>query len=405
MRVLLSTIGTRGEVQPLLALALALRARGHEVRACVPPDFREWLEGTGIPVVPIGPALRATAAPDASLRRSLATPEGRRALAAGSVNAQFEAVPEAGKGCDLVVGCGALQIAAPSAAELLGVPYVHAHFCPITLPSPHHPPPRLPGWDVDETASFRAQWEADARRWSATWGDALNARRLALGLEPVDDVRSHAFTARPWLAADPVLAPWPEPDDPGVVQTGAWLLPDERPLPEELEAFLEAGDPPVYFGLGSMAAPGADVTRRMVDAARAVGRRAILSRGWADLGLPDDGPDCISVGDTNHRALLPRVAAVVHHGGAGTTTVAAGAGVPQVVVPQRYDQPYWAARVEALGLGLARTGGVPTADSLADALRRALEPEVVSEARRVAALVSDDGARIAAEGLEAVTTS
>lgn len=399
MRVLLSTIGSRGEVQPLVALALELRQLGLEVRACVPPDFREWIERTGTPVVPMGPALRGTAVSGTSLRRTLSSPEGRRALAEASLAVQFATIAEAARGCDVMVGCGALQVAAPSVAELQGMPYVHAHYCPMTLPSPHHAPPRLPGWESDESAPYHLQWESDARRWNDAWGEALNARRAAAGLGPVDDVRSHVFTDRPWLAADPVLGPWPGAEDPAVVQTGAWLLPDGGPLPPELEAFLEAGEPPVYFGLGSMGAPSEEITRVMVGAARAVGCRAVVSRGWADLGLPDDGADCISVGETNHGALFPRVRSVVHHGGAGTTTVAARAGVPQVILPQRYDQPYWARRVEALGIGVAHEGRTATVETLGAALDQALEPQVAGRAQALAGAVRTDGARIAAERL------
>lgn len=404
MRFSLSTIGSRGDVQPLMALALRLRELGHDVLACLPPDFRDWAEAFGVPVVPIGPPVRSTAASSSSLRRQLASPEGRRALAEASLAAQFDTIAQAARGSDVLVGCGALQVAAPSVAEMAGMPYVHVHYCPVTLPSTHHAPPRLPGWDVDETATPAELWEADARRWHDLWGGLLNARRAAAGLDPVEDVRSHVFTDHPWLAADPRLAPWPGPDKPGVlqtgvVQTGAWLLPDERPLSSELQAFLDEGEPPVYFGLGSMASPQHDAPGVMVEAARAVGRRAIVSRGWAGLEPGSGGEDWISAGETNHRALFARVAAVVHHGGAGTTTVAAQAGAPQVILPQRYDQPYWAHRVEALGIGVAHEIIPFTAPSLAGALSQVLEADVVSRAEDLSAGVRVDGARVAAQRL------
>ena len=108
----------------------------------------------------------------------------------------------------------------------------------------------------------------------------------------------------------------------------------------------------------------------MIQAARALGRRAIVSRGWADLSLVDNEPDCLAIGEVNQQALFKRVAAVVHHGGAGTTTAAALAGAPQVVIPQMYDQHYWAQRVHHLGIGTAHAPGAPTTDSLASALER-----------------------------------
>ena len=114
----------------------------------------------------------------------------------------------------------------------------------------------------------------------------------------------------------------------------AWILPDERPLPAELVAFLDAGTPPVYVGFGSMRGVAKDSARAAIEAVRAQGRRVLVGRGWADLGLIDDRDDCFVVGEVNQQALFGRVAAVVHHGGAGTTTTAARAGAPQVVVPQ-----------------------------------------------------------------------
>jgi vancomycin aglycone glucosyltransferase len=227
---------------------------------------------------------------------------------------------------------------------------------------------------------------------------ASRSHRATLGLPPVDDVRRYVLTDRPWLAADPTLAPWPDPADPAVFQPGAWLLPDERPLAPALQAFLAAGAPPVYFGFGSIRAPEGS-SRAMIESARALGRRAIVSRGWANLALIDDQADCLAIDEVNQQALFPRVAAVVHHGGAGTTTAAARAGAPQVVIPQHYDQHYWAQRVDELGLGAAHAPGPPSAASLTSALERALAPEVAARARTIATAVRGDGAQLAARRL------
>ena len=398
VRALLSTIGSRGDVQPLVALASQLSELGQEVRFCVPPDFRGWVDSLGFPVVPIGPELRPIASSSRSDMQDHSSPERRR-RSEDTVAAQFATIPEAARGCDVLLGFGALQIAARSVAELLGIRYVHATFCPITLPSALHAPPLLPGWEPDRTAGNRGLWAQNARHWNDSFGAALNTHRAAAGLAPVDDVYDHMITNRPWLAADPTLAPWPEPNDPSVVRMGAWILSDERPLSAELEAFLIAGEPPVYFGLGSMPAPREDVSRVVATAARMLGRRVIVSRGWAELSLADNAPDCVVIGETNLQALFQRVAAVVHHGGSGTTTAAARAGAPQVAMPQWYDQYYWAQRIEHLGIGAAHQPGVPTVDSLATALSHALRSDVVARAHTVAAAVRTDGARIAAQRL------
>ena len=406
MRVLLSTIGSRGDVQPLVALASHLKALAQEVRLCVPPDFREWIEGLGIPVTPIGPAVRQFAAsrPMATQPQTPPTPEQRRQMADATVATQFETITAAAQGCDIIVAATALQIAARSVAEKMGIPYVFAAYSPVVLPSPHHPPPPLPplpGQTPPSTSDNRELWARDAARFSDLFGAALDARRASLGLAPVSDVRGHMFTDRPWLAADPTLGPWPDPADEGVFQTGAWILPDERPLPRELETFLESGEPPIYFGFGSTRAQQ-DAGQVMLQAARALGRRAIVSRGWFDDPLVDDQADCLSIGEVNVHALFPRVAVVVHHGGAGTTTAAALAGAPQVVIPNHYDQHYWAQRVDTLGIGTAHAAGAPTRDSLASALARSLRPEVEARARTVAGTVRRDGTNVAADRLVAL---
>ncbi|MDL4821346.1 glycosyltransferase [Actinomadura opuntiae] len=392
MRVLLSTVGSRGEAQPVIALAVRLRGLGHDAVVCAPPDFRALAESLGVAYVPVGPELRGTAKADAG---TVPTPQERRRMIEGTVADQFRAVRAAADGCDAVVGGGALAIAARSVAEALGVPYVYAAFAPITLPSPHHAPPvfgMLGQSRADGPVDAARLWAEDRQRWNALWRVPLNDQRERLGLKPVTDVRSHLFTDRPWLAADAVLAPWPGPPGPDVLQTGAWLLDDIRPLDPELEAFLAAGEPPVYFGLGSMRAPEG-IAATMLDAARALGRRVVISRGWADLAVFADASDCLSIGEVNQQALFPRVAAVVHHGGAGTTTVAARAGTPQLLLPQMFDQHYHAERVRHLGLGAS----LPPADSLRDALGRALD--AAPTARALAPTISPDGTLTAADHL------
>lgn len=403
MRVLLTTIGSRGEVQPVSAVARELHRLGHEAVVCAPPDFRELVEGMGIPFVALGPEVSHTAKASAPPRPAMASVEAARQALAGTVAEQFRTIGQAAADCDAIVAGGAMMVAARSIAEQRGIPYAYASFCPITLPSAQHAPLPMPGRPAAaENADNRALWDVDARFWNDNVGPALNAHRSTQGLPPVTDVRGHMFTERPWLAADPVLGPWPgdwAADGAGeVVQTGAWVLRDERPLAPELEEFLQAGEPPIYFGLGSVRAPG-DVSSVVLRVARELGRRVVLLSGWAGLAVDGSGNDCLVIGEVNQQALFRRVAAVVHHGGAGTTTAAAGAGAPQVLVPQRYDQPYWGRRVEDLGIGCAVAGGMPGDAELRAALARVLDGEVGVRAKAVAAGVRWDGAEVAARRL------
>ena len=392
MRVLLSTYGGRGDVEPLVGLAVRLRTLGAQVRVCAPPDWAQRLAGVGVPLVPVGPPVRrllhgATPPSPADVPR----------LAAELIAEQFEKLPAVADGCDAMVATGLFPVAASvrSVAEKLGIRYVFAAYCPIFLPSPHRRPQPLPGRPVPpDVTDPRVLNELDIQNYNTLFGEALNIHRASIGLPPVDNVRDQVFTDHPWLAADPVLGPCHE--SPEVVQTGGWILPDERPLPAELEAFLEAGTPPVYVGFGSMPAPQ-DAAKVAIEAIRAQGRRTVVGRGWADLAAIDDRGDCLVVGEVNQQALFRRVAAVVHHGGAGTTTTAARAGAPQVVVPQMADQPYWAGRVADLGIGAAHDGPTPTTESLSAALETALAPETRARATAVAGTIRADGATVAAK--------
>ncbi len=392
MRVLLSTWGSRGDVEPIVGFAVQLRALGAEVRVCAPPDFAELLARVDVPLVAAGQSVRALVH---GAKPSSAADAPR--VAAELVASQFDTVAPAAEGCDALVATGLMPAGQRSIAERLGIPYVCVTFTPGVLPSPHQSPLPRPGrpFPPGETDN-RVLWDVDAERVNALYRAPLNAHRAAIGLPPVDNVRDHVFTDHPWLAADPTLGPWPGSPDLDVVQTGAWILPDERPLPADLETFLDAGKPSVYVSMGSVRAP-ADVARVAIEAIRAQGRRVIVGRGWADLALIDDQDDCFALGEVNHQALFGRVAAVVHHGGAGTTTTATRAGAPQVVVPQIADQPYWAGRVADLGIGAAHDGPAPTVESLSAALATALAPETRTRATAVAGMVRTDGATVAAK--------
>lgn len=392
MRVLLSTYGSRGDVEPLAALALRLRELGAQVRVCAPPDeiFAELLDRVGVELVAVGTPKVTLTEPSTEEATSRRVTE---------LAAQYSAVAAAAEGCDVLLATGLAHFSSRSVAEKLGIPYVYASFSPLLLRTHHQPPPALLAGESfpSEETDNRALWDLHAQTLTTLYGGALNAHRASVGLPPVDDVYNFVFTDRPWLASDHILGPWPETPELDVVHLGAWLLPDERPLADDLLAFLDAGTPPVFVGFGSTQDVPEDIARVSIEAIRAHGRRALVGRGWAELARIDDRDDCFVVGEANQQALFGKVAAVVHHGGAGTTTIAAQAGAPQVVLPRSVDQPYWAARVAALGIGAAHDDTTPTVESLSAALETALSAETRARARTVADSIRTDGATVAAK--------
>jgi vancomycin aglycone glucosyltransferase len=368
MRVLLSTYGSRGDVEPMAALGVELQASGAEVRMCAPPDeeFAELLARAGVPLVPFTRPWR-------SWDRPPSTAEERSRRVAGFIAAQYDTLAAAAEGCDVLLAAAMSHFVARSVAGKVAIPHRYAIFCPTVLDG------------------------LSGQSWNALFREPINSHRTSIGLPPVDDTGEFMFTGRPWLAADPALGPWPDRADLDVDQTGAWLRPDTRPLPAELVAFLDAGPAPVYVGFGSMRHVPADIAEVAVAAVRAQGRRVLVGHGWANLAPIDDRDDCFAVGEVNQQELFRRTAAVVHHGGAGTTTTAARAGAPQVVVPQAGgDQPYWAARVAELGVGAAHDGPAPTVESLSAALSTALNPPARTKAAALAAAIRTDGAAVAA---------
>ncbi|RWA63423.1 glycosyltransferase [Mesorhizobium sp.] len=406
MRILLSTYGSRGDVEPVVALGERLQALGAEVRVSVPGDeeFAALCSRAGVELVPAFAPVREWV--KEMIRRSAAaSPESRAKLISGQaaeiVARQYDALMAAAEGCDAVVACGLLPSCAAVRliAEQRGIRYILGTFCPVWLPSAHNRPHEYPGHPLPAgVTDNRALWDHDIATKNAVFGGAINGLRASLGLHPLDNVRDYVFGDPVLLACDPTLGPWPPSDLIEAMQTGAWILPDERPLPDGLEAFLEAGSPPVYVGFGPIAV-AREAGRAAIEAIRARGRRTVIAHGWAELGPIDDRDDCFAVGDVNQQALFRRVAAVMHHGGAGTTAAAARAGAPQVVMPQIGDQPYWARRVAELGIGAAHDGPTPTFASLSVALETALAPETGVRARALARLIRADGAEVAAKWL------
>ena len=228
MRVLVSAVGTRGDVQPAVAVALEAWALGHDVRLSVSPNFVKWVSQLGFEATPVGVEMRHRRSPGSSPSAIALTSEQLRQMRETMpdlITDQFEEVGSAAKGCDVILGAGGHQYAAPSIAEAKGIRYFNAVYAPVSLPSPDHAPPPAPGqwWKLGSPTYNEQWWLEHARCWNERSLERINHNRERLGLAAVDDVLDHIRTKHPWLAADPTLAPLPSTPGKGVFQTGAWM--------------------------------------------------------------------------------------------------------------------------------------------------------------------------------------
>jgi UDP:flavonoid glycosyltransferase YjiC (YdhE family) len=333
----------------MLALALGFQAAGHDVLLIGPPEKAAWAAELGCPYQPAGKDVTAL------IDTMDAAHTARSALifvryVQREVAVQFEQLPSMVRGADMIVAAS-LCFGSASMAEALQIPYRFITFAPQLIPSGHHPFPafrhqRLPNW------CNRAGWRlAEALdRFNLT--RLVNEYRRKMGLLPIRDFLAHIMGPRVIVASDPAVAAVPPDVKIQYMQTGYMHLNQpERQLPE-LERYLAAGTRPIYVGFGSM--PPRDQARQVpliVNAARCAGRRVVISRFWQARHAEEYGDDVFFIQKYPHRQLFPKMAAIVHHGGAGTTATAALSGVPQIVVPHILDQYYWGERIRRAGLG------------------------------------------------------
>ena len=408
MRVLLAPHGTRGDVQPMLALATGLRARGHDVSFVAPANSVDWIASFGFRCfsdgIDVEELMQSAGTRLQSLRWQM------RSLTDILIPKLFDTVSAAADAARpaIIVGSG-VQMAGTSIAELRGIPSVTAMFAPCTVPSSDSPPPVV-RWQTLPRWLNQAIWQ-----WGAPFADRalagpMNAARERFGLAPHPKPSRLIAGKRTIVAADRELGPFPKDAPATVVSTDAWILDEpQAAMDAQLDDFLRAGPPPIYVGLGSMVAkPGLSTAAHVAAAARALGCRLIVAGGWARIDRGVDVSDSVMpVREAQHQALFPRVKAVIHHGGAGTTTAAARAGVPQLILPHILDQYYWAHRVELLGLG---PRALPieqiTTKRLTSRCRELIESDRFGGNARVLAerMVARDGVANAASILEQLVT-
>ncbi|MDR7336116.1 glycosyltransferase [Roseateles asaccharophilus] len=421
MRVLLATLGSRGDVEPFLALALALQRAGHKAVLCASQRFQPWIEGRGVVCEPMSNGF-------VEMMESL---EGRTGLEEsatplGMLRTVWRLAPQikplqvevqrdlwrAARACspDAIVFHAKLA-GAPDIAAALNIPAALLLLVPALVPTGEFACPVFPQWmrRLGGAGARRAGYatvRALARRFGAR--PALTWRRQeGMGAGPSQLDLFHDAKGRPWPilhAHSPTLLARPTdwPDHAHV--TGFLRLPGQPSWapPDALRSFLDAGPPPVYVGFGSMA--GRDPRRKareVLEGLRLAGVRGVIGRGWGGLQPSDLPSHVFAVDDVPHDWLFPRMAAVVHHGGAGTTAAGLTAGKPTLVCPFFGDQPFWGDLVHERGLGprplpQSRLNSA----SLAASLRELLDQKLDVNARNIGSkLKAEDGGDAAVQRL------
>jgi rhamnosyltransferase subunit B len=412
MHVLLVPFGSHGDVHPFLGLAHALRDRGHRVTFVVSDHFGPLIRGLGYASVPLGEAVDF----DSRLRDpDLWHPtRGFGVVARGIVEGArlaLERIEELYVPGETIAVGGSIAFGVRLAEERLGIPSATVHLQPGVIHS-NFDTPVYAGLNTSPWPHWLKVRFFDMiypRVIDPHIDPGLNVYRAELGLPPVRDVmRGWMHSPRLVLGFFPSWFGPPQPDWPPNVRLVGFPLYDERdatPLSPDLDAFLDAGTPPIAFTPGSANIQGRPFFEAAVDACNRLGRRGLLLTRYPEQIPTDLPPGVLHVGFAPFGLLLPRVAALVHHGGVGTAAQGMAAGVPQLVMPLAHDQSDNAARLQRLGIGRTlvpkKFRGPKVAETLSTLLNR---PEVAPRCRAVAARLADHPSPMvrASEALEAL---
>ncbi|KAE8451366.1 hypothetical protein EG329_003995 [Mollisiaceae sp. DMI_Dod_QoI] len=441
LNVVIHVVGSRGDVQPFVALGKVLKATyGHRVRLATHPTFKTFVEENGLEFFSIGgdpaelmafmvknpglmPGFESLKSGDVGKRR-----RGMEEIVLGCWRSCIEAgdglgpapkkddannsIFEAGINMDANPGdrpfiADAIIANPPSfahihIAEKMGIP-LHMMFTMPWSPTQSFPHPlaniQSTNADVNMT-NFVSYALVEMMTWQGL-GDVINRfRERALGLEPISLIWAPGMLSRlriPYTYCwSPALIPKPKDWGQHISISGFYFLSlasSYTPAPE-LAAYLAAGPPPVYIGFGSIVVDDPDaMTKLIFEAVKKAGVRALVSKGWGGLGADDLGiPEGVfMLGNVPHDWLFQHVSCVVHHGGAGTTAAGIATGKPTIVVPFFGDQPFWGAMVARAGAGpLPIPYKLLTADKLAEAITEALTPETLERAKELGGLIKEE---------------
>jgi len=421
MRITLATTGSSGDVQPFISLGIQLAGAGHHVKVAAPENARNLCRRCGLEFTAIDSDTQSRLRSESrrvpmdsgnSLRFTLQRLKSRRNIALNVNRAVWLACQDA----ELIIYRIGGFIYAESVAEKLNIPAIKVGLVPYT---PTRSFPSLyfsPILNLGSLGNLMSHYFAQQFIWLYMHQVVNDFRRKVLGLQPYPVWKGspNCFTNKPGKNDNPVLYAFsqvlvPKPPDWGekVHITGHWSPPPEKDWepPKELLRFLDEGEPPIFLGFGSMITrKPEEILRIACEALNLSKQRGIIASGWNALeGVKKSNDRFYLMERVPHDWLFPRTAAVVHHGGVGTTITSLKAGVPTIAIPFTYDQPFWGMQIHRLGVG---PRPIPrkelTAERLADAIITSIESDTIrSSVEEISKkLKSEDGTGYSARVIE-----
>lgn len=408
MKIVIITLGTRGDVQPYVALAQGLQAAGHEVSLATGLNFEPFVTEHGVRFAPLRAdyyeLMNSTEGKALKSGNPLRIIQNMKTTVFPLMRNMLNDAWGAAQNADYLI-FHPKMFGGPHIAEKLDIPCVAALAVPMLTPTQAFPAPgisnlnlgRFNKWTYAALNLATAPFNGLVREW----------RTQVLGL-PAQSSRVKGFLLDgqpiPVLYAYsrhvlPAPADWPA----SAHVTGYWFLEDHSNWqpPRDLLAFLGDGPAPVYVGFGSMVSDHPErFTQIIVEALQQAGQRGVIASGWGGLRQANLPGAIYALTEAPHDWLFPRMAAVVHHGGAGTLAAGLRAGKPTVVVPFMVDQPFWGNIVHKLGVGPQPIAAKKlSADALAGAIRAAVtDPDMRRRAEAVGAYIrAEDGVRNAVQ--------
>lgn len=401
MRIVLATCGSRGDVQPMIAFALALKNAGHDVLLAGPPEKAGWARQLGCPYKEFGRDVTAFL----NHMNSAVTLHANMVsvlFVRKELHSQFKLLPEILKHADLVIG-SSLMFALSSIAQAMDIKYRYVVFTPQLFESGDHP------FLTIKTQTFprffnMMSWKIATLLDKFNITLLVNQYRKKMGLLSIENAWDHILGEYPIVACDKEVATVPRDVGRKFVQTGYLHLRLPGIVQPDLDRFLERGERPVYAGFGSM--PPKDQAKNiplLTAAAASLGKRIIITKFWKKSSEYESDKDVFFVQNYPHLLLFPKTDAVIHHGGAGTTATAALSGVPQVIVPHILDQYFHGHRICLAGLGPKPVWRSKlTRHNLASALAECLsKPKIREKATKVCQSIDlDKSLQLAVQTIE-----